>query len=74
MGLMSNCSTGHQCDDRVNGDLDNLLCTATIITQIEITQFKQNSRVRYFHGHNLQINSTTKLSQTIISQIVALCI
>ena len=47
IGLIINCNTSHQCDDRFNGDLDNLLCMGMSVTQTEITQFKQNLQVRF---------------------------
>ena len=40
-------------------DSDNLLCMATSVMQVKITQCKQNKRVRYFHEYSLPTKYNT---------------
>ena len=42
-----------QCDNGLNGESGNVLCMVTGVTQVEITWYEQNLRVRYFRGYGL---------------------
>ena len=51
--ITRNCNASYQCDNGLHGDSSNLLCVATTVAQVEITQCEQNLRVRYFCGYSL---------------------